>query len=214
MTPVEICTAVLGGIVPAASLPELSDDDVQQEVRYRLSQVGCDLVYSRNFRSWTARFTRGTPDIDAMDAPNSLNSADLAVLAVCWLHLRFLPAENSRISADDEEALFAAERGPHEVPLDESEIAAQIPALPRNSIKISLGKLKNTRFLSQREGRLFAGPLMDAIDEVRAAEQARRLMLRHLRMQRTSRQQPENGSDHDNHKLPPDQEEEVADAPD
>lgn len=163
MTPVEICAVVLAGIVPAESLPELSDDDVRQEVRYRLSQVGCDLVYSRHFDSWTARFIRGTPDAETIESPNSLNSADLAVLAVCWLHLRFLPAENSRPRAD-EDALFTNEEEIPDVLLNESEVASNIPALSRTTINISVGKLKKAKFLVQREGRLLAGPMLDTIE--------------------------------------------------
>ena len=190
MTPVEICRAVLAGIVSAESLPELGDDDVLQEVRYRLNQVGSELVYSRHFDSWTASFARGTPDAAAIESPGLLNNADLAVLAVCWLHLRFLPAENSRLSVD-EEVLFSSEE-PQETPLDESEVANSIPVLSRTTVSISVGKLKRARFLVQREGRLSAGPMMDTIDEVRAAEQARRLMLRHQRLERLRRQDGDN----------------------
>ena len=186
MTPVEICRALLAGIVSAEHLPELGDDDVRQEVRYRLSQAGCDLVYSRHFDSWTASFTRGAPDAAVIDSPSLLNNADLAVLAVCWLHLRFLPAENSRLPVDDD-ALFASEE-PLEILLEESEVASSIPALHKTTVGISVGKLKRARFLLQREGKLSAGPMMDTIDEVRATEQARRLMLRHQRLERLKRQ--------------------------
>jgi hypothetical protein len=192
MTPVEICSAVLAGIVPAASLPELSDEDTRQEVRYRLSQVGCDLVYSRHFESWTARFVRGAPDIDAVDSPDQLNNADLAVLAVCWLHLRFLPAENSRLQIN-EEVLFPNDDIPEEIPLDVPEITSLIPALSPWTIKIAVGKLKTARFLVQREGRLRAGPLMDTLDEVKATEQARRLILRLQRVERLRGQATESG---------------------
>jgi hypothetical protein len=186
VTPVEICRALLAGIVSAEHLPELGDDDVRQEVRYRLSQAGCDLVYSRHFDSWTASFTRGAPEAAVIDSPSLLNNADLAVLAVCWLHLRFLPAENSRLPVDDD-ALFASEE-PQEILLEESEVASSIPALHKTTVGISVGKLKRARFLLQRDGKLSAGPMMDTIDEVRATEQARRLMLRHQRLGRLQRQ--------------------------
>jgi hypothetical protein len=186
VTPVEICRALLAGVVSAEHLPELGDDDVRQEVQYRLSQAGCDLVYSRHFDSWTASFTRGAPEATVIDSPTLLNSADLAVLAVCWLHLRFLPAENSRLPVDDD-ALFVSEE-PLEIPLEESEVASSIPALSKTTVGISVGKLKRARFLLQREGKLSAGPMMDTIDEVRATEQARRLMLRHQRLERLQRQ--------------------------
>ena len=186
MTPVEICRALLAGIVSAEHLPELGDDDVRQEVRYRLSQAGCDLIYSRHFDSWTASFTRGAPEAAVIDSPSLLNNADLAVLAVCWLHLRFLPAENSRLPVDDD-TLFASEE-PQEILLEESEVASSIPALHKTTVGISVGKLKRARFLLQRDGKLSAGPMMDTIDEVRATEQARRLMLRHQRLGRLQRQ--------------------------
>jgi hypothetical protein len=186
VTPVEICRALLAGVVSAEHLPELGDDEVRQEVQYRLGQAGCDLVYSRHFDSWTASFTRGAPEAAVIDSPTALDSLDLAVLAVCWLQLRFLPAENSRLSVDDD-ALFAAEES-LEIPLEESEVASSIPAVSRTRVTISVGKLKRARFLLQREGKLLAGPMMDMIDDVRATEQARRLILRHQRLARLQRQ--------------------------
>ena len=127
-------------IVSAEHLPELGDDDVRQEVQYRLSQAGCDLVYSRHFDSWTASFTRGAPEAAVIDSPSLLDNADLAVLAVCWLHLRFLPAENSRLSVDDD-TLFASE-GPQEIPLEESEVAGSIPALSEDESASPWGSLR------------------------------------------------------------------------
>jgi hypothetical protein len=186
VTPVEICRVLLAGIVASEHLPELGDDYVLQEVRYRLSQAGCDLVYSRHFDSWTASFTRGAPEAAVIDSPSLLDNADLAVLAVCWLHLRFLPAENSRLPVDDD-ALFTSE-GSQEIPLEEAETADSIPTLHPRRVGISVGKLKKAQFLLQRDGKLAAGPMMDTIDEVKATEQARRLMLRHQRLTRLHRQ--------------------------
>ena len=78
------------------------------------ARPGATSFYSRHFDSWTASFTRGAPEAAVIDSPSLLNNADLAVLAVCWLHLRFLPAENSRLPVDDD-ALFASEE-PQEIP--------------------------------------------------------------------------------------------------
>ncbi len=127
-----------------------------------------------------------------IDSPSLLDNADLAVLAVCWLHLRFLPAENSRLPVDDG-TLFASE-GPQEIPLEESEVADSIPTLHPRRVGISVGKLKKARFLLQRDGKLSAGPMMDTIDEVKATEQARRLMLRHQRLRRLDRQGEESSA--------------------
>jgi hypothetical protein len=89
MTPVEICAAVLAGIVPSANLPEQGDENTRQEVRYRLSQVGCDLVYLRHFESWTARFVRRAPDIGAVDSPDLLPDLMTATgMSRPWIYLR------------------------------------------------------------------------------------------------------------------------------
>ena len=186
MTPIEISGALLVAMLPAEEVPELRDDDVRQEVTVRLSEVGCELIYSHRFDCWTARLAGALPDISLGDSPQALDTKDLAVLAACWLHLRFLPMENSRLLVDDD-GLFPDEDRPVEVPLDQADLIGQIPTLHPRAIDIAIGKLKRARFLIQREGQLLAGPMMDALDEVRATEQARRLLLRHQRLTRARR---------------------------
>lgn len=190
MTPIEISGALLVAMLPAQEVPELRDDDVRQEVELRLHQVGCELIYSHHFDCWTARLAVPLPDISLTDSPQVLDTKDLAVLAACWLHLRFLPMENSRLPVD-EDGLFPDQDRFVEVPLDQADIIGQLPTLQPRAIEISIGKLKRTRFLIQREGQLLAGPMMDALDEVRATEHARRLLLRHQRLVRARR--PTNG---------------------
>jgi hypothetical protein len=185
LTPVEICRALLTANIPAESVPELRDEDVLQEVRDRLAQVGCELIYSRTGECWITRASGPVPELERADSPNSLDAKDLAVLAVCWLHLRFLPSENSDDEADVvADGLFADRSTVTEVPFDSFEVREQIPSLPIQSINIALGKLKRARFLTERTGQYIAGPMMDAVDEVRATEQARRLLLRHQRIRR------------------------------
>jgi hypothetical protein len=186
MTPTDISGALLVAMSPAREVPELRDDEVRQEVELRLSQVGCELVYSHHFDCWTARLARALPDINLNNSPQALDTKDLAVLAVCWLHLRFLPTENSRVPVD-EEGLFPDEDAVVVVPIDQTDVIGQLPTLHPRSIEGSITKLKRTRFLVQREGQLLAGPMMDALDEVRATEQARRLLLRHQRLLRAQR---------------------------
>ena len=147
---------VLAGIVSAEHLPELGDDEVREEVRYRLSQVGCDLIYSQHFDSWTASFTRGAPESATIESPGLLNSADLAVLAVCWLHLRFLPAENSRLPVD-EDALFASEE-PQEIPLEESEVASSIPALLQDDSRHLRGEAEEGKVPHPARGKAVGWP--------------------------------------------------------
>lgn len=183
MTPIDICGALLAAIIPADSVPELRDDDVRNEVMARLSEVGCELIYSHHHDAWTARLTGPLPDVSLTDSPHALDTKDLAVLAACWLHLRFLPMENSRLPLDDD-GLFADDDTSEGIPLDEAELASNLVAISPTTIGIALGKLKRLRFLDQRNGQLFAGPMLDALDEIRATEQARRLMLRHQRLSR------------------------------
>jgi hypothetical protein len=191
VTPVEICGALLAAIVHADTVPELRDDDVRTEVTIRLSEVGCELVYSHHHASWTARLAGPLPDVSLSDSPQALDAKDMAVLAACWLHLRFLPMENSRLPLD-EDGLFPDDDQPVETPLDQAELVSSIQALSPTTINIALGNLKRTRFLVQRAGQLFAGPMLDALDEVRATEQARRLMLRHQRLLRPAHPTAEN----------------------
>lgn len=184
MTPVEICRALLSANVPYDAVPDLRDEDVRREVKERLSQVGCELIYSVSGKCWIARSSGPAPDVDGLDSPVALDAKDLAVLALCWLHLRFLPAENSSDETPLSDALFSDLSTAPEVPLTRPDIRGQLPNVSRKSIGIAVGRLKNARFLVEREDQLFAGPMMDAIDEVRAAEQARRMLLRHERLRR------------------------------
>lgn len=181
MTPTEISSALLVAILAAREVPELRDDDVRQDVEFRLSEVGCELVYSHHFDCWTARLAGSLPDISLSNSPLALDTKDLAVLATCWLHLRFLPMENSRLPVD-EDGLFPEDDTAVETPVDQDDIISQFPALSPRSVEISINRLKKNRFLVQRDGLLLAGPMMDALDEVRASEQARRLLLRHARL--------------------------------
>lgn len=204
MTPEEICRTLLAGVTPAAAVSDLGDDDVYGEVSARLQAAGCELAYSPAFDCWTARFAGPVPDIDAIDSADPLNSADLAVLAACWLHLRFIPAENTRLMPADgaEDALFALPPAEERDSIEFDDLAQQFPTLPPRNVGISVGKLRRLRYLDQREGRVFAGPLLDSLDDVQAAEQARRLLLRHQRLRRLLAPVPDehsvgNGASHD-----------------
>lgn len=185
MTPVEICRTLLTGFVSADNLPELQDEDVRAEVADRLASAGCALRYSPTHRTWLALTAAPLPDAAVVDAPDTLNAKDQAVLAMCWLYLRYLPQENSGGSWDDD-ALFAADAEALATPLSVEEIIDQLTALSHTAIGISVGKLKNLRYLVQRDGKLSAGPTMDTIDAIAAAEACRRLLLRHERIRRAS----------------------------
>src|SRR4029450_11055251 len=44
---------------------------------------------------WLARLDGPVPELDGHDPVLALGTAELAVLATCWLHLRFLPGQGS-----------------------------------------------------------------------------------------------------------------------
>ena len=84
---------LLVGSVAAADVPELGEPETRDEVRRRLGEAGCELVYSPASERWLARLDGPVPELEGHDPVLSLGTAELAVLATCWLHLRFLPGE-------------------------------------------------------------------------------------------------------------------------
>ena len=129
---------LLVGSVAAADVPELGEPETRDEVRRRLAEAGCELVYSASSERWLARLDGPMPELEGHDPVLALGTAELAVLATCWLHLRFLPGV--------------------------------------------LERLAKAGYLTMREGRVEAGPLLDTLDEPGAAEQARALVARHQRL--------------------------------
>jgi hypothetical protein len=98
----------------------------------------------------------------------ALGAAELAVLATCWLHLRFLPGESG--SAPDQGWL------------DPDDLAELLEARLDGGLPGVLERLARGGYLTLREGRVEAGPLLDTLDEPGAADQARALLARHERL--------------------------------
>jgi hypothetical protein len=93
MDAAELCRVLLVGSVAAADVPELGQPETRDEVRRRLGEAGCELVYSPASERWLARLDGAVPALEGHDPVLALGTAELAVLATCWLHLRFLPEE-------------------------------------------------------------------------------------------------------------------------
>ena len=183
MTVDELCRLLVSGSVDSSDVPELDDEDIRAEVQDRLAGVGCALAYSTATRRWVGRLDGPLPHIEGHDRILSLHAAELAALAACWLHLRFLPAERAKVEvAEDDGELLPSDDG--EPSIEVEDLLAQFYGkLNRRYLEqIVLGHLKNAGFLRQHGGRLYAGPLLDTIDEVAATEHARRLLARHQRM--------------------------------
>ena len=180
-SPVELCRVLLIGPVAAGEVPELNDEDVREEVRRRLEEVGCDLVYSPDADRWMARLAGPVPQLAGHEPVVWLSSLERAVLAICWLHLRFMPMERARAAGEGSHA--PGEPGLGSASVDPTDLLQQLAGrVSEQELGIAIGNLLRAGFLARRDGRLFAGPLLDTIDELRAAEQARALIARYQRM--------------------------------
>lgn len=159
---------LLVGSVAAADVPELGEPETRDEVRRRLGEAGCELVYSPASERWLARLDGPVPELEGHDPVLALGTAELAVLATCWLHLRFLPAEGATEQHDW---------------VDPDDLAELLGArLNGTGLPSVLERLARAGYLTLREGRVEAGPLLDTLDEPGAAEQARGLVARHQRL--------------------------------
>jgi hypothetical protein len=158
---------LLVGSVAAADVPELGEPETRDEVRRRLGEAGCELVYSPASERWLARLEAPLPPLEGHEPVLALGTAELAVLATCWLHLRFLPAEAAAPGQDW---------------LDPDDLAELLGARLNGGLPGVLERLARAGYLTMREGRVEAGPLLDTLDEPGAADQARALLARHQRL--------------------------------
>jgi hypothetical protein len=172
----ELCRVLLVGSVAAADVPELGEPETRDEVRRRLGEAGCELVYSPASERWLARLDGPVPELEGHDPVLALGTAELAVLASCWLHLRFLPAEAGRSGG-------RRDGPPDQGWLDPDDLAELLGArLNGTGLAGVLERLAGTGYLTLREGRVEAGPLLDTLDDPAAADQARSLVARHQRL--------------------------------
>ena len=184
MDATELCRVLLVGSVAAADVPELGEPETRDEVRRRLGEAGCELVYSPASERWLARLDGAVPALEGHDPVLALGTPELAVLATCWLHLRFLPGEARSTGArrapvgDEEPPPLPA--GPSW--LDPDDLAELLGARLDGGLPGVLERLGRAGYLTLREGRVEAGPLLDTLDEPGAAEQARALLARHQRL--------------------------------
>jgi len=173
---------LLVGSVAAVDVPELGETETRDEVRRRLAEAGCELVYSASSERWLARLDGPVPVLEGHDPVLALATAELAVLATCWLHLRFLPGE-ARDRPTGGPAGGPDGDQPDRDWLDPDDLAELLGArLDGTGLPGVLERLAKAGYLTLREGRVEAGPLLDTLDEPGAAEQARALVARHQRL--------------------------------
>ena len=177
---------LLVGSVAAADVPELGEPETRDEVRRRLGEAGCELVYSPASERWLARLDGPVPELEGHDPVLSLGTAELAVLATCWLHLRFLPGETPSTRStgappggSPDPSVSVGDRDW----LDPDDLAELLGArLNGTGLPSVLERLARAGYLTLREGRVEAGPLLDTLDEPGAADRARALVARHQRL--------------------------------
>jgi hypothetical protein len=161
---------LLVGSVAAADVPELGEPETRDEVRRRLGEAGCELVYSAGSERWLARLDGPVPELEGHHPVLALGTAELAVLATSWLHLRFLPGEGGH-GQDGQDWL------------DPDDLAELLGArLDGTGLPGVLERLAEAGYLTLHEGRVEGGPLLDTLDEPGAADQARALVARHQRL--------------------------------
>jgi hypothetical protein len=172
----ELCRVLLVGSVAAADVPELGEPETREEVRRRLADAGCELAYAPRSERWLARLDGPLPELDGHEPVLAVGTAELAVLATCWLHLRFLPEERARSGEAPVEQPTASF-------IDPDDLAELLGArLGGVALPGVLERLGRAGYLTLREGQVEAGPLLDTLDEPGAVEQARALAARHQRL--------------------------------
>jgi hypothetical protein len=187
----ELCRVLLVGPVAAVDVPELADEATREEVRRRLAEAGCELAYAAGSERWLVRPGGPLPPLGGHDPVITPGPDELAVLATCWLHLRFLPSERARAGEPPEAG---------EPWLDPDDLAELLGArLDGDGLAGALDRLCRTGYLGRREGRLYAGPLLDSLDEPAAAERARALLGRHQRLASLRRRAAELGAQGSGH---------------
>jgi hypothetical protein len=159
---------LLVGSVAAADVPELGEPETREDVRRRLGEAGCELVYSAASERWLARLAAPLPALEGHQPVLALDTPELAVLATCWLHLRFLPGQAGSAPGPDW--------------LDPDDLVELLGARLNGGLPGVVERLVRAGYLTLREGRVEAGPLLDTLDEPGAADQARALLARHQRL--------------------------------
>ncbi len=186
MNPGELCRVLLAGSVPAVEVPELADQETRTRVRQRLTEVGCTLAYAPRSDRWVVSLDEPLPELEDHAMPARLGETETAVLAACWLQLCFLPAEQGRQPGDP----GADEEG--EPWVDHDDLVSQLSdRLGDAALDAAIGRLCRAGYLLPREGQLFAGPLLETLDDTGAIEEARALLVRHQRLMHLRRRAAE-----------------------
>lgn len=185
----EICRLLGTGWVDARDVPELQDDEIRVEVNRRAGAVGQRLFYSPSTDCYGLVLDGELPEAGTHHPSMRLDRSHRALIAACWMHLRWLPAERARVEGANGGKPLTQE----EPSLTVDDLAVQFKGqLQKTHIDGTLlPYLKRLGYLQQREGRLFAGPMLDSLDEIKASERAREYMVKYKRLARLQRRAAE-----------------------
>lgn len=180
MTIEEISRLLATGWVGARDVPELQDEEVRAEINRRAGAVGQRLFYSRSTDTYGFVLDGELPESGSHHEAMRLDRSHRALIAACWMHLRWMPAERARA----ESVNGSQQLRQQEPSLTVDDLALQFKGqLRKTQIEGTLlPYLKRLGYLQQREGKLFAGPMLDSLDEFKATERAREYMVRFKRM--------------------------------
>jgi hypothetical protein len=173
----ELCRVLLAGSVPAAEVPELTDEATRAEVRRRLAGAGCELSYAPGSDRWVAVLDGPVPRLEEHAPVVDLGPAELIVIAACWLQLRFLETE----LAGQAGGVASHDRGKPWLDPDDLEVMLG-GRLGDRDLAGTVERLCQAGYLNLHEGQLFAGPLLESFDDDAASDQARELLARNQRL--------------------------------
>lgn len=189
MTVEEICRLLGTGWVDARDVPELENDELKAEIHRRAQAVGQRLFYSPATDSYGFVLDGEVPEAGTHRPALRLDRSHRALIAACWMHLRWLPAERARAEGVNGNR----QRAQEEPSLTVDDLSLQFKGqLQKTHIEQKLlPYLKRLGYLNQREGRLFAGPMLDSLDELKATERAREYMIKFKRLAHLQRRAQE-----------------------
>ncbi len=178
MTIEEICRLLTTGFVDSCDVPELEDAATRAEVQRRAGAVGQRLFYSPNSDAFGFVMAGELPDAPTHRPAVRLDRSHRAVIAVCWMHLRWLPAERTRQVEGNGHSPIP------EASITVDDLAYQFKGqMTKSHLELKIvPHLKHTGFLEARDRRLYGGPMLDSLDELNATELARESMLKFKRL--------------------------------
>jgi hypothetical protein len=173
----ELCRVLLAGSVPAAEVPELTDQEIRAEVRRRLGDVGCQLSYAPVADRWVATLAGPMPRLEEHAPVIDLGPAELTIVAACWLQLRFLKAEEAPGAGAAGDDLGGTPW------LDPDDLGTMLGGrLGGRDLPSMLERLCQAGYLTLRDGQIFAGPLLETFDDQAATDRAKELLARDQRL--------------------------------